>query len=220
MKTSRLKIVLYVVLSLLCFFSLKAQPKEENKFLYGGWHFLEISHRFKEAPKWSCMFYLEHETIQYRWLDCFFVRAKVGYKVLPWLNLGLGYDYVGYSTTYGHRVVADVSGSIGERRLSASVRLRYLHTWKPEMGNQDNELRTLLKVVYTIPRDEAKRRGEIKPYLAVEIFTWADQWRKSRHYVGCMYDITRQMQIEGFYMLTFSNRNPEHILGLGLNFTI
>ena len=194
-------------------FQIKAQEKtEDNSF--GGWHFVEISHTFKDTTKWSCLFYFEHENYQYRRLDCCFVRAKVGYKVLPWLKLGLGYDFVGYSTTYGHRIVAEVSGTLKRGGLSASTRIRYLHTWKPELGTQDNELRTLLRVQYSFSR------VPVKPYVAVEIFTWGSQWRKSRHYVGCMYDITRQLQIEGFYMLTFSSKNPEHILGLGLNFTI
>lgn len=220
---------LHYLLGLLVFLAftspLKAQ-NEEKGLRYGGWHFLEISHTFKDAPKWSCMFYLEHENYQYRWLDCCFIRAKVGYKVLPWLKLGLGYDYVGYSTTYGHRLVGDVTGTLKKENLSASVRLRYLHTWKPELASQDNELRTLLRVMYTFPEktidkgDRIRTRGAIMPYMAVELFTWGDKWRKSRHYVGCMYNITQQMQIEGFYMLTFSNKDPEHILGLGLNFTI
>lgn len=205
--------------------SLKAQ-KEEKDIRFGGWHFLEISHTFQDAPKWSCSFYFENENYEYQWLDCCFIRGKVGYKVLPWLKLGLGYDYVGFSTTYGHRVVSDVTGTLKKDGLSASVRLRYLHTWKPELAIQDNELRTLLMVQYTFPKKVAetqkgtKTRGAIRPYLAVELFTWGNQWRKSRHYIGCMYDITKEMQIEGFYMLTFSNKNPEHILGLGLNFTI
>lgn len=231
MKRCKLTYLAGVLLFLTFFSPLKAQTGEKD-FRYGGWHFLEISHTFKDTSKWSCSFYMEHDNYQYQWLDCFFIRAKVGYTIQPksWgsssIKLGLGYDLIGYSATQGHRIVGDVSGKIVRSQLSASVRLRYLHTWKPELDVQDNELRTLLMVQYTFPKKETqtpkgpKTRGAIKPYLAVEIFTWGNQWRKSRHYIGCMYNITNAMQIEGFYMLTFSNKSPEHILGLGLNFTI
>lgn len=69
-------------------------------------------------------------------------------------------------------------------------------------------------VSYAIPK------AQLTPYLAVEIFTWGKQWRRSRHYVACAYDITEHVQLEGFYMLTFSNHDPQHILGLGVNFSI
>lgn len=229
MKGNKIVIPLFILLLLLFSSPLTAQQAEENNS-FGGWHFIEISHTFNNATKWSCSLYYENDNYQYQRLDCSFVRAKVGYTVKKWgssfIKLGLGYDFIGFSTTYGHRLVGDITGKIVRSQLSATARLRYLHTWKPEIQAQDNEFRTLLMVAYTFPSKEfethgkIKERGKIMPYLAVEIFTWADKWRKSRHYVGCMYDITKQMQIEGFYMLTFSNRNPEHILGLGLNFTI
>lgn len=218
MKNIRCAILIWAMFFALPIGLIAQQTEENNSF--GGWHFIEISHTFKDTSKWSCLFYFEHENYQYQRLDCCFIRAKVGYKVLKWLKLGVGYDYVGYSTTYGHRLLGEMTGTIKRSGLSATVRLRYLHTWKPELSIQDNEIRTLLKVQYTFPSKEEKKQGEIKPYIAVEIFTWGNQWRKSRHYLGCMYDITKQVQIEGFYMLTFSNKNPEHILGLGLNFTI
>lgn len=188
-----------------------AQQEEDNSF--GGWHFVEVDHKF-DSSKWTGMLYFEHENFQYQRLDCWFLRPGVRYQVLPWLKLGLSYDFLKTPSAYGHRAVFDVVGTLKEGNLSASLRLRYLHTWKPELGTEDNELRTRLIVSYKIPKTS------FEPYLAVEIFTWGNQWRRSRHYVGCIYNITKFMQIEGFYMITFSNRNPEHILGLGLNFTL
>jgi len=35
-----------------------------------------------------------------------------------------------------------------------------------------------------------------------------------------MLDITDYMQAEAFYMLTFTKKETQHILGFGLNFTI
>lgn len=49
------------------------------------------------------------------------------------------------------RAVFDVVGTLKEGNLSSSLRLRYLHTWKQELGTEDNELRTRLIVSYKIP---------------------------------------------------------------------
>ena len=188
-----------------------AQQEEDNSF--GGWHFVEIDYKFGTS-QWTGMLYFEHENYQYKRLDCWYLRPGIRYNVLPWLKLGLSYDYLKVPDTYGHRVVPEVTGTLKEGRLSASLRFRYLHTWKPELHTEDNELRTRLLVSYKIPC------LKLMPYVAVEIFTWGNTWRKSRHYVACTYDVTNYMQAEAFYMLTFSNQDPQHILGLGMNFTI
>lgn len=187
------------------------QTEEDNSF--GGWHFVEVDHKFGDS-KWTGMLYFEHENFQYQRLDCWFIRPGVRYNVLPWLKLGVSYDFLKVPSTYGHRAVFDVVGTLKEGNLSAALRFRYLHTWKPELGTEDNELRTRLIVSYKIPETR------FMPYVAVEIFTWGGQWRKSRHYVACTYDVTKWMQAEAFYMLTFRSKDPEHILGLGMNFTI
>ena len=187
------------------------QTEDDNSF--GGWHFVEVDHKFGDS-KWTGMLYFEHENFQYQRLDCWYIRPGVRYSVLPWLKLGVSYDFLKVPSTYGHRAVFDVVGTLKEGNLSAALRLRYLHTWKPELGTEDNELRTRLIVSYKIPDTR------FMPYLAVEIFTWGGEWRKSRHYAACTYDITDFMQVEGFYMLTFRSKDPEHILGLGVNFKI
>ena len=58
------------------------------------------------------------------------------------------------------------------------------------------------------------------PYVATEAFTWGNEWRKTRNYVACTYDVTNYMQAEAFYMLTFTKKETQHILGFGMNFTI
>lgn len=201
------------LLALMLLFPLCANAQEEEDNSFGGWHFVEVDHRFGDS-KWTGMLYFEHENFQYQRLDCWFIRPGVRYNVLPWLKLGVSYDFLKVPSTYGHRAVFDVIGTLKEGNLAAALRFRYLHTWKPELGTEDNELRTRLIVSYKIPETR------FMPYVAVEIFTWAGQWRKSRHYVACTYDITYFMQVEGFYMLTFRSKDPEHILGLGLNFKI
>lgn len=202
---------LMFVMMLLSSLSGYAQQKEDNRF--GGWHFLEISYRFGES-KWSGMLFFEHENYQYKRLDCWYLRPGIRYNVLPWLRLGLGYDYLKVPGTYGHRIVPEVVGTLREGRLSASLRFRYLHTWKPELHTEDNELRTRLLVAYKIPS------LKLTPYLAVETYSWGSTWRKTRNYAAFTYDITGFMQAETFYMLTFSNRDPEHTLGFGLNFAL
>lgn len=201
------------LLALMLLFPLCANAQEEEDNSFGGWHFVEVDHKFG-GSKWTGMLYFEHENFQYQRLDCWFVRPGVRYNVLPWLKLGVSYDFLKIPSTYGYRAVFDVIGTLKEGNLSAALRLRYLHTWKPELGAEVNEMRTRLIVSYKIPETR------FMPYLAVEIFTWGGQWRKSRHYVACTYDITDFMQLEGFYMLTFRSKDPEHILGLGLNFTL
>ena len=134
-----LVIVLFLAFPLFSY----AQQEPDNSF--GGWHFVEIDHKFG-GSKWTGMLYFEHENYQYQRLDCWYLRPGVRYSVLPWLKLGVSYDYLKLPTTYGHRAVFDVVGTLKEGNLSTSLRLRYLHTWKPELGTEDNELRTRLIV--------------------------------------------------------------------------
>lgn len=188
-----------------------AQQEDDNSF--GGWHFVEIAHKFGNSNV-KGMLYFEHENYQYKRLDCWYLRPGVRYNALSWLKLGLSYDYLKVPDTYGHRLVPEVTGTLKEGQLSVSLRFRYLHTWKPELHTQDNELRTRLLVSYKIPT------LKLMPYVAAETFTWGNEWRKTRNYAACAYDITNYMQAEAFYMLTFSNQKPQHILGFGLNFTI
>ncbi len=206
-KYKQLLLAVLLLLSL----GIKAQEVDSG---FGGWHFLEISHRFSDSSNWTGMLYFEHENYQYQRLDCWYLRPGVRYAVLPWLKLGLSYDYLKLPDTYGHRAVFDAVGTLKDGNLSTSLRLRYLHTWKPEHGTQDNELRTRLIVLYKVPDTK------LRPYMAVEIFMWRNQWCRSRHYVACTYDVTKYMQLEGFYMITFSNKDPQHILGFGMNFNI
>ena len=188
-----------------------AQQEDDNSF--GGWHFVEIAHKFGNS-KWTGMLYFEHENYQYKRLDCWYLRPGIKYNVLPWLKLGLSYDYLKVPDTYGYRIVPEVTGTLKEGRLSVSLRFSYLHTWKPELNTQDDELRTRLLVSYKIPC------LKLMPYVATESFTWGNEWHKTRNYAACTYDVTDFMQEEAFYMLTFTKSETQHILGFGLNFTI
>ena len=48
--------------------------------------------------------------------------------------------------------------------------------------------------------------------MATEAFTWGNEWRKTRNYVACIYDVTNYMQAEAFYMLSFTKKETQHIL--------
>lgn len=49
---------------------MKAQQTEEDNS-FGGWHFVEVDHRFGDS-KWTGMLYFEHENYQYQRLDCWY----------------------------------------------------------------------------------------------------------------------------------------------------
>ena len=203
----------FLILAMMLLSSLSGYAQQEEDNSFGGWHFVEISHKFGDS-KVTGMLYFEHENYQYKRLDCWYLRPGIRYNALSWLKLGLSYDYLKVRDTYGHRLVPEVMGTLKEGRLSVSLRFRYLHTWKLELHTQDNELRTRLLVSYKIPD------SKFMPYVATEIFTWGNTWRKSRHYAACTYDVTNYMQAETFYMLTFTKSETQHILGFGLNLTI
>lgn len=203
--------IVVLLLALLLFSPCLQAQNDDTSF--GGWHFVELDHKFGES-KWSGMLYFEHENYQYQRLDCWFLRTSVKYKAFSWLKLALGYDYLKIPMSYGNRMVCDAVGSLSEGHLSTSLRFRCLHTWYPELGTEGNELRTRLIVAYSFDK------VPLTPYVAVEIFTWVNEWRRSRNYIGCTYDFNKHVQIEGFYMLVFSHRAPEHIIGLGMNFNL
>ena len=88
-----------------------AQQEEDNSF--GGWHFVEIAHKFGNS-KVTGLLYFGHENYQYKRLDCWYLRSGVRYDVLTWLKLGLSYDYLKVPGAYGHRVVPEVTGMLKE----------------------------------------------------------------------------------------------------------
>ena len=149
---------------LLLAFSVKVKAQEEDNSFVGG-HYLEVSHKIGDSPRMAIL-YFEHGNHQYQRHNCRYLRPRVHYKPLSWLKLGVSYDYLRHPDTYGHRAVFDVVGTLKENNPSATLRLRYLHTWRPELVTEDNELRTRLIILYTIPQTR------FMPYMAVEIFTW------------------------------------------------
>lgn len=179
---------------------------------FGGWEFIEINHNFKNS-KWFVTNYIEHDNISYSKFDCVYNRFTTGCYVLPWLRVGLAYDFMIEPGHLTHRGIAEVVGTLKSGNFKISLRERYFRIWKPD--SRSNELRSRLKVQYAIPD------SKFSPYLAIEVFTWGTEWQKARHYAACTYNFNSWMQLEWYYMYyAFKDDPAQHIIGIGLNFDL
>ncbi len=184
---------------------------EPEGWRFGGWEFVEVNYDFGKSPLFAS-FYFEHDNLQYRRFDCWYTRTTFGTSILSWLKADVAYDFVQERSYQVHRAILDVTATLKEGPLKLSLRERYLHSWIPEENRQDNELRSRLKIQYAIPR------SRFSPYVAIEVFTWRDRWKKTRHYMACNYNLTNHVQLEAYYLYYAHNGRPaQHILGAGLN---
>ncbi len=206
---NRFKItILVAALSLLIPGALQAQENDR----FGGWEFFKVNHEFGNGPFFA-KFYFEFDNFGFNRMECWYTRTSFGLKLFPWLKANLAYDYLRYPSFTTHKAVFDVIGTLKQGRLTVSIRERYMHDWTPSLGTQGDVLRSRLKVQYSIPETR------FSPYLAVEVFTWGDVWKKTRHYVACDYDISKSVQLEAYYLYYAFNGLPaEHIIGTGVNF--
>ena len=203
------KTLLSIAIALMPFGMLMAQDDEDNTF--GGWFFTEVNHDFDNGM--YVTEYLEYSNYQFKRMDTFFSRTSVGYKILPWLKAGINYiPSCNADNEWKHYGEVDLVGTLKSGNFKVSIRERYRHGFT---GKATNELRSRLKVAYSIPN------SNFGVYLAPEVFTWEDKWKKTRHYVACTYDITDHIQAEGYYMYyTFKDEPAEHVVGLGVNFDL
>ena len=207
------KIVVLICCCLLALpVSSRAQDVPEG-WEFGGWEFFEVYHNFGNSPFFGS-FYFEHDNFHYRYFDCWYTRTILGAKILPWLKADVGYDFMKEPSALKHKLILDVTGTLKSGNFNVSLRERYLHTWTHSGGPQANELRSRLKVQYDVPHTRWS------PYLAVEFISWG-QWNKTRHYVGSLYNFNSWLQLETYYIYYTHNGKPaQHILGIGLNFTL
>lgn len=205
------KSIFFIVAILLSCHWLHAQEsKEDNTF--GGWEFIELTYNIKDTPLLGTL-YFEHDNYQYKRLECWYLRTMFGYKITDWLKADVAYDYMQEPDYVTHRALVDLQGTLKQGNLKVSIRERYIHSWSPEIHEQSDVLRSRLKVQYAIPDTK------FSPYVAAEVFTWGTEWKKTRHYVACNYDITDYMQLEWYYLYyAFNGKPAEHVLGVGLNF--
>ena len=211
---SRVRFILYPVLALFLLIPVRLSAQEAEDNTFGGWEFIDINHDFDGSPFFA-KFYFEHDNFQYKRFQDWYTRTTFGAKILPWLKADLAYDYIQYPSYATHKAVFDVMATLKEGSFSVSIRERYMHDWTPSLGTQGNILRSRLKVQYDIPDTR------FSPYLAVEVFTWGDVWKRTRHYVACDFDITGKIQFEAYYMYyAFRDIPAEHVIGLGFNVDI
>lgn len=200
------------LLSLALPLTLQAQEDLPESWRFGGWEFVEVNHDFGSSPFFGS-FYFEHDNLGYRYFDCWYTRTTLGIKILPWLKADVAYDFLKEPSAVSHKLLLDVTGTLKSGNFKVAIRERYIHSWTPSTGKESNVLRSRLKVQYSIPE------SRWSPYLAIEVFTWGDTWKKTRHYVACNYDITSWMQLEAYYLYyTHNGRPAQHILGIGMNF--
>lgn len=199
------------VLLCLCMLSLSAAAVEPEDNTFGGWLFTEVNHDFSNGIYATA--YFEHDNYQFKRLECNYFRLSAGYKVLPWLKVGVNYVPVcnpgGEWKQYGE---IDLVGTLKSGDFKVSIRQRYRHGFT---GAATNELRSRLKVAYSIPE------SPWGIYLAPEVFTWGDVWKKTRHYCAVTYDLNDRIQFEAYYMYyAFRNDPAEHVVGFGVNFDL
>ena len=197
-------------LALAVVFAPRASAREADDETFGGWIFTEVNHDF--ANGMYATFYFEHDNYWFQRLECNYFRLSVGCKVLPWLSLGVNYlptfEPGGVYTHFGE---VDVVGSLKSGNVKLSIRERYRHGF----SSGKNELRSRLKAAYSFPG------SGWGVYLAPEVITWGNEWKKTRHYVACTYNLTDWMQLEAYYMYYALHSGPaENVLGMGLNFDL
>ena len=206
----RLSYALVFTLPLLLPLKAQGQQQEEDN-TFGGWEFVEVNYNFKKIPVFAS-FYFEHDNFQYQRTECWYTRTTVGVNLLPWLSTDVVWDYLKEPSSYCHKFMLDVTGTLKQGPFKVSIRERLVHTWTPSTGSHSDLLRSRLKVQYVFPH------SNWSPYLALETFTWKD-WQKSRHYVGCYYNFSKTVQAEFYYIYyVFKDHPAEHVLGIGLNF--
>lgn len=184
-------------------------PLSANDDTYGGWEFLEVSHDFNQKI-WSS-FYFEHENLEYQTFDAFYTRLTIGYKFTKWLKNDVAWDWLKERGIHYHRFIYDLTGTLKEGNLTVSVRERYQLTHSPSESTNKSTLRSRLKTQYAIPD------SRVKPYLAVETFTW-DKWEKTRYYVGTAVKCNDWLEFEGYYLYyVYAHKPAQHIIGVGMN---
>lgn len=203
---NKLLILMYVLLAPTI--GASAQQAEDNTF--GGWLFCNVNHDFDNGIYVSG--YFEHENYHFQRLDSNYFRVSAGYGILPWLKMGVNYVPV-YEpgNSWLHYGEVDLVGTLKSGNLKVSIRERYRYGFT----NGKNELRSRLKVAYSFPD------SKFGIYLAPEVFTWGNEWKKTRHYAGGTFGITDKIQLEAYYMYyAFKDSPAENVIGFGVNFDL
>lgn len=145
-------------------------------------------------------------------IDCFDILPSVSFSVLPFLDLGLGAEFVDSRVRkdIGFRPFATLHLSSGP--LAFSLReMPFIEVYNDQTPTSVS-LRSSIKTSYTIPSTR------ITPYINIEVFT-KQHWDKTRHYAGVDFGLGKRSSLDVFYMYySFALKDfQRHLLGLTYN---
>ena len=200
-----------ILLSLLST-ALSAQERDD----YGGWADIQLNKSWSDgSPSGGPYIGLrgEYRTKErFQATDIWFIRPTVGYRFNSWLKSDISYDWCHSASGIQHKFLFSATGSLKSGPLSVSVREMYVRILSASTGQWSNLLRSKMTAMYTVPE------CGIKPYLAIEIFTWT-RWINTRHFVGTQIPLGGGCSADIFYLYLTTAGSPSarHIAGLGLN---
>lgn len=180
--------------------------------------------------------------------DLTMIRPIFGVRITPWLKTDIALDQIWKhnGSPAFQQILLSCTGTLKSGQLSASVRERYICSFKPMgddftidppgiYGPAESPASSAPTGYYSIGDGDYFTIGHIlrskltvsytaddgvcKPYLAVEVFSW-DRWQKTRYYVGSDFKVSDQCTLSPFYMyLTFADKSyGQHTLGFGLQY--
>ncbi|MBO4570739.1 MAG: DUF2490 domain-containing protein [Bacteroidales bacterium] len=204
--------ILIAVIILLLPSLLRAQEKDD----YGCWTDIQINKSWSDGST-SGGPYIglrgEFRTKNnFQSTDIWFIRPTVGYKFNNWLKSDISYDWCQSGLGLQHKFLFSATGTLKSGPLSVSVREMYVRILTTSTGQWSNLLRSKMTAQYAIPD------CGIKPYLAIEVFTWT-KWINTRHFVGAQFPLLEGCSADLFYLYltTAGTSSARHIAGLGLN---
>jgi len=179
---------------------------------FGGWEFVEVNHDFKN--RFFGTFYFEFDNYDFNRMECWYSRFTGGYKINSWLKTDVAFDIMKEPSTYFHRYMFDLTGTLKQGNLKVAIRERIQQTYTVESKSRKHILRSRLKAQYAIPK------SAFTPYIAIELFTW-EKWNKTRHYVGSTFKLSKIADLDFYYMYyTFDGKPAQHVIGTGVNFDL
>lgn len=147
-------------------------------------------------------------------------KVGTGYKVLPFLKVGAGYE-MHYRNRgadgWKHRHRYMVEGTLSARWLDwkISLRERFQHTF----DRHDDEvlLRSRLKLAYDIPS------CKLEPYASVEMYNGLNRGEdfdvtRMRYRGGLNFPVFSCMDMEVFYCRQWEERKDKNIFGIEMSF--
>lgn len=151
-----------------------------------------------------------------------FTDIGAQYKVYKWLKVGANYRLIlKPNNNPKHRLYINAAIKTNWNNFVVSNRLRYQIDY--EKNNLPNkELRNKINIAFD------RKKIKFKPYIAFEAYYHflysGNQFDNLRYYAGCGYDITKNINLDAYYLLQQSinveKLSISHIVGIGINYNI